>query len=176
MNEFDMYLNGMSIPEINKKLGIALSTLFFRFKKKGILRSRKESLILAGKQGKLGSGNRGKKIIFTDEHKQKIKESALMRWKGNAKKISLKPNGYLEFTTGKYKGKLVHRVIMESYLGRCLDIYEEVHHCDNIKTHNKIYNLELMVKSEHAKLHRILNPQLKDNINGQFKRRYNGKS
>ena len=40
MNEFDMYLAGDSIPAIHEKTNIPLSTLRFRFKKAGILRSR----------------------------------------------------------------------------------------------------------------------------------------
>jgi hypothetical protein len=46
-----------------------------------------------------------------------------------------------------------HRLIMEKYLGRKLDTIEVVHHCNENTMDNRIENLELMLKSEHAKLH-----------------------
>ena len=64
MNEFDMYLSGMSIPQISNETGIAMSTLRFRFKKAGILRSRGDAIRIAAAEGRLGSGLRGKKREF----------------------------------------------------------------------------------------------------------------
>jgi len=46
-----------------------------------------------------------------------------------------------------------HRLVMESFLGRYLDIGECVHHCDEIKDNNPIENLELMLIKYHTKLH-----------------------
>lgn len=68
-----------------------------------------------------------------------------------------------EFTTKHgYVQKLVdgggyrpeHITIMEEYLGRKLEKGECVHHCDKIKRHNKIDNLELMTFSSHSLLHK----------------------
>ena len=57
----DMYVSEkMSIPEISEKTGYALSTIRFRLKKLGVLRTRKESLILAGSKGKLSAGKEKK--------------------------------------------------------------------------------------------------------------------
>ena len=46
-----------------------------------------------------------------------------------------------------------HRWLMEQELGRKLDFNEIVHHTNEDKTDNSIENLELMTRSEHAKLH-----------------------
>lgn len=45
-----------------------------------------------------------------------------------------------------------HRLIMEKFIGRTLLKTEVVHHIDKNKSNNKIDNLRLMNKSEHAKL------------------------
>ena len=52
---------------------------------------------------------------------------------------------------------LVHRLVMESYLGRYLTKDEVVHHKSEIKTDNRITNLQVMTKSDHRKLH-MINP------------------
>ena len=48
---------------------------------------------------------------------------------------------------------LLHRIIMENYLGRLLEDDEIVHHLDYNKLNNKLSNLELMLSIEHVKLH-----------------------
>lgn len=149
MNEFDMYLSGMSIPQISNETGIAMSTLRFRFKKAGILRSRGDAIRIAAAEGRLGSGLRGKKRKFTEEWKQNISKSK----KGVGKGRSVKPNGYVEITMGENKGRGEHVVVMEGIIGRRLFHNECVHHIDHDKTNNHPSNLMLMTKSEHASLH-----------------------
>ena len=50
-----------------------------------------------------------------------------------------------------------HIAKMVGYLGRALTIDEVVHHRDGDKTNNEIENLELLTRSEHAKLHKETN-------------------
>jgi len=46
-----------------------------------------------------------------------------------------------------------HRLIMEEYLGRKLGDDEVVHHINGDKHDNDISNLQVMTRSEHARLH-----------------------
>lgn len=47
------------------------------------------------------------------------------------------------------KRVLEHRYIMEQHLKRKLEIREEVHHINGIKTDNRLKNLELVIKEKH---------------------------
>jgi hypothetical protein len=51
-----------------------------------------------------------------------------------------------------------HRVLVENYLGRYLEYNETVHHKDGNKQHDDLDNLEVLTRSEHAKLHRVPAP------------------
>ena len=88
----------------------------------------------------------------------------------NAKGRSLKPSGYYEYTRGEFKGRLVHIVLMEKKIGRRLYSNEVVHHKNHIKTDNRLENLELMTRSEHARHHAKHNlHNRKRDENGKFK-------
>lgn len=146
------YVNSKkSIPDIAKETGKGKSTVRYWLKKYKLLRSRKEGHLLA--KHKMGKHLAGKKRVFTDQHKENMRLAAIKRWSGKSKGISLKPNGYYEITTGKNKGRSLHSVIMEIHIGRKLKKDEIVHHVNGVKTDNRIENLEIMTRSEHAKHH-----------------------
>jgi len=149
MDEYELYASGKSISQVSEITGISMSTVRRRMLKAGILRDRGDGARLAAKEGRFGSGNRGKKRIFTDEWKSNISKSK----KGVGVGLSIKNNGYLEITMGEFKGRLQHVVIIEQKIGRKLYSDECVHHIDHNKSNNDISNLVLMKRSEHSRLH-----------------------
>lgn len=167
-----IYLDGKSLTQVSEITGIAISTLRFRFHRSGILRDRTQAVRMAGNEGRLGSGMRGKRREFTDEHKAAISEARKKWSEENSSGVSLKPNGYLEYTKGPFKGKSVHVVKMEKRIGRTLLPDECVHHIDEDKTNNDENNLALVTRSGHARLHRhqdyLLNKKRERDSNGRF--------
>lgn len=149
------YAQGESIPQVADDLGISRSVLRYHLHKRGVLRDRAEAVRMAAKEGRLGSGMRGKSRVFTAEHRANISQARL-RWAdgGNCVGVSLKPSGYVAFTRGPNKGRSVHVVQMEKRLGRPLMDDECVHHIDGDKTNNQDNNLALVTRSGHTRLHR----------------------
>ena len=144
-----LYLDGKSIPQVSSNTGISKSTVRLRLMDAGILRTRRDALLLAASQGRLGLGNKGKTRIFSQEWKDNISKGKTGKGKG----LSLKPNGYMEVTMGKNKGRGEHLVIAEKIIGRGLSASECVHHIDGCKTNNSVDNLEVMTRKEHSSLH-----------------------
>ena len=145
-----LYEQGMSIPLVSKEVNRSMSTIRLIIKDAGLLRTRAESLRLAGKQGRLSNKpNLGRKWSV----ETRVKMSKAKAGKGSG--LSLKPNGYIEVTMGADKGTGEHRVLMEKYIGRKLLSNEVVHHIDNNRSNNEMTNLELMTRSEHARHHAL---------------------
>lgn len=69
-------------------------------------------------------------------------------------------NGYVELSLPSHPNArdgwvLKHRCVMENRIGRYLTADEVVHHVNEIKTCNEIWNLFLTTEEEHTFLHRL---------------------
>lgn len=148
------YAGGESIPTVADRHGVSRSTVRDAAVRAGVLRTRADGVRLAAEQGRLGSGLRGKRRVFSEEHCNAIQEAALRRGERTARGESLKPSGYIEITRGEHKGRSQHRVVAEKMIGRKLSPDEVVHHKDNNRANNIPSNLEVMTRSEHTSLHR----------------------
>lgn len=158
---------GNSIPDVSLILNKSRSAVRYWLNKFNFLRSRTEGI--RSSRHKLGKHRLGKKFMFTESHKLKIKESALERSENKAKGYRINTNGYYEITKGFNKGMSIHVIIAESIKGRKLKPNEVAHHIDENKLNNSPDNLQVMTNSEHARLHAIKNyPKRNINKKGQF--------
>lgn len=71
--------------------------------------------------------------------------------KGALYAISKRGTGKIGYI--KEYGRHQHRIVMENKIGRKLTKDEIVHHIDHNKHNNNISNLQLVTRSEHAKIH-----------------------
>ena len=123
--------------------------------------------IRLSKLGKLRSEETKRKISQTlkgrkisQEHKKNIGLANIghknNNWKGGR---CLDSYGYWRVWTpnhpySDYWGYVFeHRLVMEKHIGRYLSREELVHHINEIKTDNRIENLQVMTRIEHSKYH-----------------------
>lgn len=62
----------------------------------------------------------------------------------------LNDKGYPRFTSGPYRNRYVHRVVMALYLKRDLRRDEDVHHRDGNRLNFRITNLKVLGHAEHG--------------------------
>lgn len=162
----DEYRCGASLTELARRFNISVSAARYHVAKAGVLRTRTEAVRAAAKKGLLGSGMRGTTRNFSEAHRANISAGRNAWSAENAVGVSRKPSGYLEFTRGAHKGRLVHVVTLETRLGRRLHHDETVHHIDGNRSNNNANNLALVTRSGHARLHR-----LQDKMTGKTRER-----
>lgn len=95
---------------------------------------------------------------FSSETKQLMSKAKKGKFVGKKsplfKEKVLSTHGYVTIYCEEKKRRLYeHRHIMEKKIGRVLSDKECVHHINGQKDDNRVENLQLMSKSEHAKLH-----------------------
>lgn len=153
---YQMYIvERMSIPMISEIIGKAKSTTRWWLLKFGIqLRTPVEGMLDTFRLGRRKKCSK-KRQPMSEDAKAKLSASRLRWAEKNASGISVKPNGYVEYTRGDNKGRSVHIVTMEEHIGRRLLPNEVVHHINGNRSDNRIENLQLMTRSEHCRFHAL---------------------
>lgn len=155
-----------TMREIGDLLGVDAAAIYYRLKKFGIpTRDRHDHPVsdkVRANAYLLGKSMKG--IARSDEWKKKISNSKKGKMRNPSKYggHSKDRYGYVyvycpEHPHSSADGYVMeHRLVMESYIGRYLEKDEAVHHINRNKKDNRLENLQLMTRSEHAKLHNNL--------------------
>lgn len=152
-------IEGKSMYQVAKELGIAVGTVFNYLKKFGI-ETREPWKGMKGKtqtpeaRAKISAANRGKKV--SAETLKRMSEAQKRGGIGHKKR---RADGYIAvyFPDHPHSGKegyvMEHVLVMEALIGRHLAPDECVHHINEIRSDNRKENLALMTKSEHMAHH-----------------------
>lgn len=105
----------------------------------------------------------------------KVSGSKHHKWRGG---VNCTYHGYIRYSAGPHRHKLVHRVMLEQLLGRPLEKHkayggwegaEEVHHQDFDRTHNELSNFILMWPGRAWQRAQHVNKTTPRNDNGTFR-------
>lgn len=150
--------------QIADESGCAVGTVFNYIKKYGI-----ESRIRMNEETKkkISASRRGKphpRCPATEETKRRISESHKGMYRvrslygGHTKK---RKDGYISVYVPDHPAAskdgyvMEHILVMEQFIGRRLKNEEVVHHVNKIRDDNRIENLRLMTRGEHARMHNL---------------------
>lgn len=144
---------------IADELGVAIGSVYKYCKLYGI-ESRKTADVNRGrkltKEQCEAMSKRFKGLKRSDETKRKISQARIQGGIGHKKK---RGDGYISiyFPSHPQSTKdgyiMEHDLVMECLIGRHLMDDEVVHHINHQRDDNRVENLKLMTKSEHASFH-----------------------
>lgn len=156
---------GLSGKQIAKRLGCSPAAVSMRMKASGI-KTRSphdyppsEKQIAAWRENgkKLGQSESNKKRAAVLGRKNKGRRKRSDYEFGGHEKV--RDDGYIKVYVPDHpcatKDGFVmkHRLVMERHLGRYLTPDEDVHHINHVRNDNRLENLMLLTKKEHAALH-----------------------
>lgn len=164
---------GESLRMIASKIGVDRSTITKKLKERGIKTpSREESAKQTWKnhthpwKGRTGADcpKYGKPV--SEEWRKKM--AAVWKSNGDRLRVHRKKHtqGYILIyvpdhpCADKCGYVLEHRIVYENHIGRILCDTEIVHHKNGKKDDNRLENLELVSRAEHAKIHKKLGENL----------------
>lgn len=156
---------GMAMNKIAKALGISVGSVY-NYMRRFRIQSRNE--LTPEQKRAMGMANVGNKYCLGKTRSRETRVKISEARKGSFKKSSLygahtkkRRDGYIYVYCPNHpfcsaEGYVMeHRLAMERKIGRYLEDYEVVHHKNGNRADNRLENLELMTKKDHARYHMI---------------------